>query len=100
MPWNRVNIINADLLNNFFIKFVQRRRAQSRSIQKHTTSLQNWTSHIEKLSIIVNELPEVKNSMTTQAQGRSDSLCRLMHEIDPHQDTPMRVLSIDEENMI
>ena len=38
--------------------------------------------------------------MTTQAQGRSDSVCRKMHEIDPHLDMPMRVLSIDEENMI
>ena len=38
--------------------------------------------------------------MTTQAQGRSDSVGRLMHEIDPHLDMPMRVLSIDEENMI
>ena len=58
--------------------------------------MKNWIAYVEKLKINLHKLPEVKCSMETQAQGRQDSVIMLSHGIDPHDDIPMLVLSIEE----
>ena len=98
--WDQINIVNEDILNHFWKSFVQRRRTQARTTGKCVTAIRNWITFVENQSIVLHKLPEVQCSMETQAQSRQDSVIRHSHEIDPHLDIPMRVLSIDEENVM
>ena len=100
VTWRDVRLVREDIVKDFFLEFIPHRIAQTRTIGKYITALQNFVTYVEKGDLIVKNLPDVKSGIASQAETRRNIVEENIHEIDPHDDIPIRVLSLDEENRV
>ena len=67
---------------------------------KHITALQNFVRCVEKGMLIIKDIQDVKSGIASHAETRRNIVEDSIHEIDPHDDILIRVLSLDEENRV
>ena len=48
--------------------------------------------------LIIKDMADVKSGIASQAETRRNIVDDSIHEMDPHDDMPIRVLQLDEEN--
>ena len=70
VTWRDVRLVREDIVKDFFLEFIPNRIAQTRTIGKYITALQNFVTYVEKGDLIVKNLPDVKSGIASQAETR------------------------------